>query len=364
MVGAALTIRGIRTRAVSSPMRRPISTSVGSISTAPLVLIDMDTEEGIVGRAYLFSYLDAVSPLIQRAINDMVPSLIGSPVEPTEVRRRAARPFQLLGTEGIIGLCLSGLDIACWDALAKAADMPLARLLGGSVGPTPVYNSNGLGIMPSDQVGEEALELLDEGFSAIKARLGYPQAGGDMAVVQAIRNRIPRDAILMSDFNHCLSTVEAIRRCRMLDDEGLYWIEEPTAHDDYPGNARVARAVATPIQLGENFTSLRTMQAALDQEASDLVMLDLQRIGGVTGWMQAAALAAAQGVPVSSHLFPEVSCHLMAVTPTRHWLEYVDWAARILTEPLVVSNGQVNIPERPGNGLSWDDDAVRHYSVD
>lgn len=358
-----LRVRTVRTRAVRSPMRRPLLTSVGSISAAPLVLIDVETDEGVTGRSYLFCYLDAVSPLIQRALEILLPSLVRQPVEPAELRKRASQSLQLLGADGVFGLCLSGLDVAYWDALAKAADMPLARFLGGTCGRVQAYNSNGLGVMSPEAAASEALELIDEGYSAIKVRLGHPLAEHDLAVVRAIRAQIPAGALLMSDYNHCLTAPEAIRRARMLDGEGLHWIEEPTAPDDLRANAEVARSVSTPIQIGENFRTLREMQAAIDQRACDMVMPDLERIGGVSGWLKAAAIAEASGFAMSSHLFPEVSSHLMMATPTNHWLEYVDWAEPILSEPLVLKNGYAIVPERPGNGLSWDEDAVRLYAA-
>ena len=363
MANSPLIIREIRTRSVRSPMRRPLRTSVGAITNAPLVLIDILTEQSIIGRSYLFSYLDEVSPLLQQTIHSMAATLAGTSAEPLELRRRAAQQFNLLGSGGIIGLCLSGLDVACWDILAKAANLPLARLLGGSLDPTPAYNSNGLGLASPEESAEEALELLDGGFQAVKVRLGHGSAERDLAVVRAIKKAIPERALLMSDFNHCLLGAEAVRRARLLDDEGLYWIEEPTAHDDYPGSAAVARSVTTPVQLGENFASLREMKAAIDQQACDFVMPDLERIGGVSGWMHAAGLAEAAAMPMSSHLFPELSSHLLPATPTRHWLEYVDWAAPILAEPLIVKDGLATPPDRIGNGLCWDEHAVKHYAA-
>ncbi|HEX7558818.1 MAG TPA: enolase C-terminal domain-like protein, partial [Usitatibacter sp.] len=166
------------------------------------------------------------------------------------------------------------------------------------------------------------------------------------------------------DFNQALSVNDAILRGRMLDDEGgVAWIEEPTRADDFAGNAHIADELATPVQLGENFMGPEQMAQALSAGACDYVMPDAQRIGGVTGWMRAAALAQAAGMEMSSHLFPEVSAHLLAVTPTAHWLEYVDWAAPILEEPLVVADGAVQVPDRPGNGLQWDQSAVAHYRM-
>ncbi len=158
--------------------------------------------------------------------------------------------------------------------------------------------------------------------------------------------------------------VEAIRRGRALDGEGVYWIEEPTVYDDLEGCAKIAREVATPIQIGENFYGPRAMADAISARAADYMMPDLERIGGVTGWLRAAALAETAGIEISSHIFPEVSCHLLSVTPTRHWLEYVDWAAPILAQPLRVENGHVLISEAPGTGIAWNEDAVAKFAVE
>ena len=168
----------------------------------------------------------------------------------------------------------------------------------------------------------------------------------------------------MVDFNQALTVAEAKLRCRALDGEGIYWIEEPIRHDEYSGAAELAAETVTPIQIGENFSGPQAMATALDAGACDYVMPDLERIGGVTGWRHAAGLAAAHGIEMSSHLFPEVSAHLLAATPTAHWLEYVDWAAPLLREPLQIKDGYALVPDRPGNGLAWDDAAVARYRME
>jgi mandelate racemase len=167
-----------------------------------------------------------------------------------------------------------------------------------------------------------------------------------------------------SDFNQGLTIVEAIRRGQALDDEGLYWIEEPIVYDDLEGCAKVAAEVATPIQIDENFYGPISMEKAIVAEAMGYVMPDVERIGGVTGWLRAAALAEGAGIEMSTHLMPEVSCHLLAVTPTAHWLEYVDWAAPILATPLRPVDGRIAIPDVPGTGIDWDEDAVKKYQVE
>ena len=180
--------------------------------------------------------------------------------------------------------------------------------------------------------------------------------------VRAVRARIPDDIAVMVDYNQALTVPEAVRRARALDDEGVYWIEEPIRHDDFKGCAEVVGAARTPVQIGENFSQVHDMQKALDAGACDYVMPDLERIGGVTGWRRASALAADSRMPMSSHLYPEVSAHLLAATPTAHWLEYVDWMNRLLVEPLKIVEGQAVPSDRPGVGLKWSDEAVRRHA--
>jgi mandelate racemase len=213
-------------------------------------------------------------------------------------------------------------------------------------------------------LAREATELVEEGFTAIKLRLGRPDARDDLAALRAVKKEIGTDVLLMTDFNQGLSVAEAIKRGHMIDDEGgVYWIEEPIRADDFAGNARVTREVKTPIQIGENFMGPEQMAQALAAGACDFCMPDAERIGGVTGWMRAAALAQAAGMEMSSHLFPEVSCHLLAATPTCHWLEYMNWADPILQEPLRVAKGFVSIAEKPGIGMRWNEDAVKRYAL-
>jgi mandelate racemase len=252
--------------------------------------------------------------------------------------------------------------MALWDALAQAAGLPLARLLGGTLEPVPAYNSNGLGLIPPAAVAGEALELLAEGgFTALKVRVGRDSAAADLDAVRRVRAAVGDGVTLVADYNQGLALGDALERCRALDGEGLTWIEEPLRYDDLDGHARIARGITTPVMLGENFYGPRAMHDAIRAQACDLVMPDLMRIGGVTGWLQAAAVADVAGLPMSSHLYPEVSGHLLRVTPTRHWLEWQDWANPVLARPFEVRDGTLLVPDVPGNGLEWDEEAVTHY---
>jgi mandelate racemase len=345
-------------------MKRPLRTSSGAITQAPLLLIDLLTEEGVTGRSYIFGYhAFALKPLhdLVLAMADMIK---GDAIAPFEIEKKLRSRLVLLGQQNLPGYALAGIDMAAWDALASGLGVTLVTLLGGQLKPIKAYNSNGLGIMPPDEAAEEAVQLVEEGFDAIKIRLGRPSLEEDLAAVRAVRKRIPDHMTLMSDFNQSLTVNEAIQRGRALDDEGVFWIEEPIRADDFQGCARVAAEIRTPVQVGENFSGLFQMEEALRASASDFVMPDVQRIGGVSGWLRAAALAQAAGIECSSHLFPEISSHLLAVTPTAHWLEYVDWANPILAEPFKIADGSLQIPNRPGTGLTWNEDAVKRYRIE
>jgi len=358
-----LTVRAVSAIGVEVPMTYALGTSRGRLTKAPLLLIDVDSAEGVTGRAYLWCYFRQAMPAIAGILQAVEERARGERVVPAELWAKLAERFALIGVQGIVRMAMAGFDMACWDALATAARVPLARLVGAEPRRVPAYNSCGLGLMPLGALADEAEKLLAGGFRAVKLRLGYPTLADDLAAVHAVRKRIPADVALMVDYNQALSVEEALTRGRALDRENIAWLEEPIRHDDYAGAARLARELAVPIQIGENFSLIAGMQAALDAEACDLVMPDLERIGGVTGWLVAAALAAERGIKMSSHLYAEMSAHLLAATPSCHFLEYVDWADKILQEPLRIVNGDAVVADRPGSGLTWDAAAVERYRV-
>ena len=363
MTPPKLTVRNIRAVAVKVPMTYVLGTSQQALREAPLLLVDLETEEGVTGHAYQFCYVPAAAAAIVVMLDEVLRTVKGDRADPAALFAKITRRFLLMGVQGIVRMALAMFDVACWDALARAAGKPLATFLGGSLRPVPAYNSCGLGLMEPAAVADEAEKLLAGGFRAIKLRLGYPTLEADLAAVRAVRLRVPTDIVVMVDYNQALSVEEALQRGRALDGEGVYWLEEPIRHDDFAGCAEIARALATPVQIGENFSLPHDMERALAAQCCDYVMPDLERIGGVSGWRRAAEVAAARKIKMSSHLYPEVSAHLLTVTPTAHWLEYVDWGNAFLEEPLRIVDGNAVLNTRPGNGLDWNADAVRRYRM-
>jgi mandelate racemase len=365
MRSESLTFKSIQARPVVLKLKRPVTARIATITDWPLILIDLHTEEGIVGRSYLEPYVIKSMKYLVPALYDLGDMFKGRRIAPFELYDLARKSLHFVGYQGLSMIAVSGLDMAAWDALAKAANRPLCVLLGGSVGPVKSYNSNGLWLREPQAIAEEAIELRDEGgFTGLKLRLGRERIEDDLATIKAVRRSVGDGTHLMVDFNQGLNLAEALQRCHMLDDFGLTWLEEPIVYDNMDGYAQLAAELKTPIQIGENFYGPRDLHAALQRKACDFVMPDFMRIGGVTGWLRAAAIAGAAGVPMSTHLYPEVAAHVMRVTETAHWLEWQDWADPILQRPYEIKDGLLHIPDAPGIGLEWDEQTVAAHLAD
>ncbi len=349
-------------RSVNVPLAEPMVTASGRIDTAPLVLLDLHCSKGLVGHAYLFAYTPVALKATGRLLADMEGLVKGERLNPRDHFDKLDRSFRLLGPQGLTGMCISGLDMAAWDALARAQDLPLVRLLGAAPRPVPAYYSGSM--LSPEAARRHTQSAVQMGFSAFKVKLGHKEAASDMAVIGAIREASGDGFHIMADYNQSLSIPEAIRRIRLMEaHHHLAWVEEPVLHHDFTGHATVRGAVETPIQLGENWWGLADMQKAVAAGAGDFAMPDVMKIGGVTGWLEAASLAKAHGLPVSSHIFPEISAHLLCATPGAHFLEWLDFAAPVLAHPIEIAGGCAIPADTPGSGVEWDEMAVAKYAV-
>ncbi len=356
-------IKNVVVRTVVVPLRRAVIADIGKFDHWPLILTDIELDNDVVGISYIAPYRAKAMASIVAEIRDIIGQLSGcsAPFDAVQVAQKA---LNVIGVSGVSTLATAAIDMALWDAVAKQAGLPLVCLLGGSVGPVRAYNSNGLWRHSVDTLGEEAKELLTEGgFTALKLRLGNEHLEQDLAAINAVREAVGDHVDIMVDFNQALGLGDAIRRCCDLDDQGLYWIEEPILYNNLIGYAELAKRVSTPIQMGENFYGERDLMNFVRANATQYVMPDLMRIGGITGWIRTSGLASAAGIQMSNHLYPEISAHLLRATPTAHWLEYVDWASPILSKPLEPRNGQLSPLNEPGIGIAWNESAIAKYSV-
>src|SRR6266436_5187676 len=355
-------IRSLTTRGMMVPLKFTLGTSAAIVRAVPLLLVDLLNEDGITGRAYAFCYRPSGAVAISSHLSEAVDLLKGKDATPFDAMQTLSRQFALLGVTGAVRMALSLLDMAMWDAMAQMQRVPLSSLLGSSPKPLRAYDSRGLGLMEPDRLAKEAKTLLERGLGAIKLRLGYPSLFDDLAALRAVRRSISgADVAIMVDYNQALTSTEAILRGRELEKEGIYWLEDPIAHKEFEASAAVARELKVPIQIGENFNGSEGLLRAINARASDYIMIDVARIGGVTGWLHAAGIAAAHGIEMSSHLMPEISTHLLCATA--HWLEYVDWADAIIEEPLKIRDGMVLTSEKTGSGISWDEAKLKRLET-
>jgi len=353
-------IRSVKARAVVAPISRPVKNAFGVIEAAPLVLIDVETDQGVTGRSYIFAYSKLTLKPLVHLIEEIGRDLTGKAVAPFDLMALMDGKFRLLGWQGLVGMAVSGLDMAFWDALGQAVGQPLAQLLGGSPRPIRAYDSYGVVDPVADE--RDLRRSLDRGFRGIKIKGGDGDLANDERVVKGVRGLLGPDIALMLDYNQSLDPAEASRRIARLAPYDLHWIEEPVAAENLQGHAQVRETSPISIQSGENWWFPRGFAEAIAAGASDFIMPDLMKVGGVTGWLRVAGQAEAASIPMSSHLFAEASAHMLAVTPTAHWLEVLDLARAILAEPIDIVDGTLTARGH-GLGLSWNEAAVAKYTV-
>jgi mandelate racemase len=318
------------------------------------------TDQDIVGRAYIFGYTPVTLRPLVVLIANLKDLLVGKSISPVERMRDFDGAFRLLGRQGLLGMAISGLDMALWDALGHAQGQSVCRLLGGDEKPVLAYDSYGV-IDPKRDIAL-LQSSLEHGFTGIKIKIGNGDLRQDAETVSTVREVIGADTRLMVDYNQSLTVPEAVRRINRLAEYDLQWVEEPVTAEDLSGHAAVRARCQVGIQTGENWWFPEDIARAISARASDFAMLDVMKIGGVTGWLRAAGQAEGASLPVSSHLFIEASAHLLAVTPTAHYLEYLDVAGAVLVEPLEIEDGTLS-PRGPGLGLEWDARAVDRYAL-
>ena len=362
-----MKITAVRTTLVDVPLERPLVSRIRVSDTMAHLLVDLETDEGLAGQTYLVTFARDWSRAVIELLRGLEAEVRGmDPRETSALYRKMWQVSSMAGRRGLALFAISAIDVAAWDLSAKALGVPLWQMLGGSSAPVDAYASEGLWL--TDDLGKlaaEAAELVGRGFRALKMRLGRPREADDLAAARAVRDAIGPETRLMADANQGWDVNYALRVGRKLEEAGidLTWFEEPIPHDDVAGQARLAAELQTPLATGENAYAPFGFRELIEARAVDVLMPDLGRIGGVTGWMRTAALADAWRLPLASHLFPEQSCHLMAASPTAYYLEHMPWAQPLLAEKLALVDGRVQLPSRPGLGLVWDTGAVKRWTV-
>lgn len=360
-----MKISAIQVTPLAVPLRRPIRTSVHDFSHAHTVLVQMQTDDGLTGLGWCFAFEARKAAALALLVEDLAE--IYRDRDPVAVRANHAaawKDMNFLGHAGAAMIALSALDTACWDLAARAAGQPLYRFLGGDRDRFETYASSGLWLdRTMDELVAEAEQLVADGHRAMKMRIGQAAFMKDIERVRNLRAAVGPEITLMVDVNQAWSESVAIRAGRELESLDIFWLEEPVFYSDIEGCARVSAALDMRVATGETSYGSAAMKQHLDARAADVLMPDLQRMGGITDYLNTCALCAAYDQPVSSHLFTEASAHVLAAQPHGLMLEHMEWWEELFDAPLVVEAGQVVLPAGDGLGLELSADALTRFAV-
>ena len=360
-----MKITRLRTEVVHLPIDPPILTAIlGSIRSADCVLTFLETDAGLVGEGLVFSINNRRLGVIHEMIRNLEDLVVGlDPRLGGTLNAAAWKELNFLGYEGVSIVGLAAVDNALWDLRGKAAGLNVAHLIGACRPAVPTYASGGLWLGSSiDELQKEAAGFVARGFRAVKTRVGPSEPEKMVARVAAVREAVGPDIGIMVDANQQMSVKQAIRIGRMMEELDLTWFEEPVICHDHEGEAAIAAALDTPLASGETVYTHRGVLAMLEAHAADVIMPDLQRMGGPTEFLKAGHLCEAFHVPCASHLFPEMSLALLAALPGGYYLEHMPWFETIYRERIELdAQGNAVVPDRPGWGFSFDPAAIARY---
>lgn len=350
-----MLIERVETRLVDLPLPRPIGTAIHAISSVGCVLVTLRTDEGVVGESFVFTINGARLRAFDEMISGLGELIIGrDPHDTGTLWNDLWMEVNPTGHAGVTIAAMSSLDVACWDIVGRAAGLPLHKMFGACRDTVDTYASSGLWLDASlTDIAAEATMFIEQGFAAVKLRIGSDDIGTDVERVRAFRSAVGDGVRLLVDANQKFTPKHAIRLGRLLDPFDITWFEEPVAVHDLRGCADVRAALDIPISSGETEYTSRGIKRLLDARAADIVMPDLQRVGGYTEFRRAAALAAADDTPVSSHFFTEHSLCVAAATSNCISVEHVDWFAPLFQESVELRDGRLIVPDRPGTGFTF-----------
>src|SRR5438477_6693958 len=361
-----MKITHVTTHLLRTPADNPLVVGLPApTDTREFVTLELGTDQGPVGLGLTF-FGGALTPALKAAVDTLARLVIGD--DPTQVEAIAAKLRRAAGSSGpggIFTLALSAVDTACWDLKGKAMGRSVCALLGGLRDRVPTYASGALmRPHPVDYLAKAGPRSRDMGFRQMKMQCGSePSVAASIERVRVMREATGPDVDLMCDINQLWSVHHAIEVGRRIEPYHLYWLEDPVAHDDYPGLARVADALVTPIAAGEYHYGIAPFRHLLEARSIDIVMIDLLRVGGITQWMKVAGMAEGVNMPVGSHLVPAIHVHLMAALLDGLTVEYMPWTLRLFEETPALEGGRLTVPTKPGLGLAFDQAAIKRYEL-
>jgi L-alanine-DL-glutamate epimerase-like enolase superfamily enzyme len=348
------------------PLIRPAKDARhGVMNQIELVIVKVDTTEGISGCGYTYTIGiggTAIKDMIEDYLGD---ELIGAnPLMVEQIWEKMWWKTHWVGRGGLVSFALSALDIALWDIIAKHSHCPLYQILGGYNRRIPAYGS-GVDLNLSDEELVAQVEgFIDEGFHAVKIKVGRDEPKEDIRRVRLVRQAIGDKVELLIDVNMKWTVSQTVRMGRALEEYGVGWIEEPLVPEDVDGHHKVAEALSLPIAIGENLRTLNEFQHYITAKAVDIVQLDVCTVGGITQWRKVAVLANAFNLGISTHYAEEIHVHLLASIPNALIAERHAYRLdHVLERPLTFQKGGITPPEIPGHGMVFDEKKLLPYHI-
>lgn len=364
-----MKVTGYQTQCVQLPRE-----GGGPGGASNFVTLRLQTSEGIEGIGYAGFFSTVMTGTMKSALDALCEQTLGC--DPLMVEQITQRLLALAGggtpggrvagsPAGIVTYAVSAIDVALWDIRGKAAGMPLYKLLGGYRDRVPTYASGHLWRdYDLKMLAETAPKLVDQGYRAMKFRLGAEKTvAAELERVRVMRESVGPDIDLMIDINQGWSVDQSIRIGRHLAEYDIYWLEDPTAHEDYAGLARIADALDTPIAAGEYQWGIVPFRHMCEQRSVDIVMSDLMRDVGITGFMKVGHMAEAFNLPIVTHLAPEILSQALAALPNGLTAEWMPWSTPLFKELPRLEDGQLVLSDRPGLGLEFDEAALARFAT-
>ncbi len=361
-----MKITSVQVDVLRVPVTRPYAAGGRAVTGNWHVLARVETSDGVRGHGYIVSPRETLVGAVAQAARELSAELIGMHVLEVEAAwQKLARAGAWIGPGGLLHLAIAPLDIALWDAAGKTLGQPLYRLLGGARDRLPAYASDNLWYSLSlDELAESARRHVAAGYRAVKLRIGHearPEA--EAARVRAVRDAVGADVTVLVDATESWDLARAAAAGRALQDVGIGWLEDPVSHEDVAGLASLARELMVPVATGEHLYRLDDARRLLEQRGCGVFIIDLGRIGGITPWRRAAALAQAYRVPVCGHVIPEIHVHLLSAIPHGSLVENVPRSEAILRGMPALEDGCLVAPSGPGIGIELDEAAVERYQA-
>jgi L-alanine-DL-glutamate epimerase-like enolase superfamily enzyme len=360
-----LKIESFQTRLVS-PAKEfdAIREGPGKIA-GNFVTLQLRTSDGIEGVGYGGFVSLSMLRALQAAMEALATETIGD--DPMKIEAIGERLLRLGGfgaPAGLVTRAVAAIDVALWDIKGKALGQPVHKLLGGYRDRVPCYASGFLWRTYDAQLlAETGAKLVDDGFRAMKFRMGDEDtAAAEIQRMRALREAVGDEIDLMVDINQGWDVNRSIQVGREMEKCNLYWLEDPVDHQDYEGLARIADALDTPIATGEYHYGIMPFRHMFERRSVDIAMIDLLRAGGITPWMKIAHLAEAYNLPVVTHLAPEILAHCAAAIPNGLFVEHMPWSLPLFKQELVVENAEIVLPNEPGLGLEFDEEALIRWA--